>query len=99
MFSDKKFIDNYFRYFGYAFLEKPEDVIPNVTVIILYISSYGYARILFYPGFCLASLSSLYRDTLQETDGFSGLPSVQYRFLMLQANWDGFLQKWDVSHG
>ncbi len=30
MFRDKKFIDNYFRYFGYAFLEKPEDVIPGV---------------------------------------------------------------------
>jgi cytochrome d ubiquinol oxidase subunit I len=30
MFRDKKFIDNYFRYFGYAFLGKPEDVIPGV---------------------------------------------------------------------
>lgn len=30
MFRDKKFIDSYFRYFGYAFLAKPEDVIPNI---------------------------------------------------------------------
>jgi cytochrome bd ubiquinol oxidase subunit I len=30
MFRDKNFIGNYFRYFGYAFIAKPEDVIPNV---------------------------------------------------------------------
>ncbi len=32
MFRDKTFIDNYFRYFGYAFLDKPEDVIPDVKL-------------------------------------------------------------------
>ena len=32
MFRDKKFIDNYFRYFGYAFFDKPEDLIPNVKL-------------------------------------------------------------------
>ena len=31
-FRDKQFLDNYFRYFGYAFLESPEDVIPNVPI-------------------------------------------------------------------
>ncbi|MCX6301221.1 MAG: cytochrome ubiquinol oxidase subunit I [Bacteroidia bacterium] len=31
-FQDKNFIDEYFRYFGYAFLENPEDVVPNVPV-------------------------------------------------------------------
>ena len=31
-FREKSFIDNYFRYFGYTFLDKPEDVIPNVPV-------------------------------------------------------------------
>jgi cytochrome d ubiquinol oxidase subunit I len=30
MFRDKKFMDNYFRYFGYAFLQKPEDAVPGV---------------------------------------------------------------------
>ncbi len=29
-FADKDFRDNYFRYFGYAFLNAPEDVIPDV---------------------------------------------------------------------
>ena len=32
MFNDKDFIDNYFRYFGYGFLNKPEDAVPNVSV-------------------------------------------------------------------
>ena len=32
MFNDKDFIDNYFRYFGYGFLNKPEDAVPNVSI-------------------------------------------------------------------
>jgi cytochrome bd ubiquinol oxidase subunit I len=29
-FQDKNFRDNYFKYFGYAFINSPEDVIPDV---------------------------------------------------------------------
>ena len=29
-FQDKDFRDNYFRYFGYAFINSPEDVIPEI---------------------------------------------------------------------
>jgi len=32
LFTDKTFIDNNFRYFGYAFLKSPEDAIPNVQI-------------------------------------------------------------------
>jgi len=32
MFRDKKFTEDYFRYFGYAFFGKPEEVIPNVKL-------------------------------------------------------------------
>lgn len=32
IFKDKQFQDNYFRYFGYASIGKPDDVIPNVHV-------------------------------------------------------------------
>ena len=32
IFSDKEFNDKYFRYFGYASIDKPEDVIPDVPV-------------------------------------------------------------------
>ena len=32
VFIDKQFQDNYFRYFGYSSIDKPEDVIPNVHI-------------------------------------------------------------------
>ena len=32
VFSDRQFQDNYFRYFGYSSISKPEDVIPNVPI-------------------------------------------------------------------
>ncbi|MCE5346277.1 MAG: cytochrome ubiquinol oxidase subunit I [Bacteroidales bacterium] len=32
VFQDKVFRENYFRYFGYAFVDNPGDVIPNVPV-------------------------------------------------------------------
>ena len=32
IFRDKNFHDNFFRYFGYASLKRPEDVIPNVPL-------------------------------------------------------------------
>ncbi len=32
VFNDKDFHDKYFRYFGYASINKPEDVIPDVTI-------------------------------------------------------------------
>jgi len=32
IFRDRDFINNYFRYFGYAPMAKPEDAIPNVPV-------------------------------------------------------------------
>ena len=32
IFRDKEFHNKYFRYFGYSFINKPEDVIPNVPI-------------------------------------------------------------------
>jgi cytochrome d ubiquinol oxidase subunit I len=32
VFSDSQFQENYFRYFGYSSINKPEDVIPNVHI-------------------------------------------------------------------
>jgi cytochrome bd ubiquinol oxidase subunit I len=32
VFSDRQFQDNFFRYFGYSSINKPEDVIPNVHI-------------------------------------------------------------------
>jgi cytochrome d ubiquinol oxidase subunit I len=32
LFRDKEFQDNYFRYFGYSSISKPEDIIPSVHI-------------------------------------------------------------------
>ena len=32
IFRDKEFQDNYFRYFGYSSISKPEDIIPSVNI-------------------------------------------------------------------
>ncbi len=32
-FGDKDFLDNYFTYFGYSFIRRPSDLIPNVPVV------------------------------------------------------------------
>jgi cytochrome d ubiquinol oxidase subunit I len=60
-FLDKDFRDNYFKYFGYAFIKAPEDVIPNVhtafysfhLMVILgffFILIFTLALIFFYTG-------------------------------------------------
>ncbi|NMC38871.1 MAG: cytochrome ubiquinol oxidase subunit I [Bacteroidales bacterium] len=62
-FADKRFIEEHFRYFGYASLEKQEDAIPNVPLsfytfhlmVVL-----GFYFILFF----LFALYYLYRGTI-----------------------------------
>ena len=68
-FRDKKFMDNYFRYFGYAFLDKPEDAVPNVAV-----SFYSF-HLMVLLGFlfiivCAMSLIMLLGDTLLKNKWF-----------------------------
>jgi cytochrome d ubiquinol oxidase subunit I len=65
MFRDKKFIDDYFRYFGYAFLEKPEDVIPDVKTSFYSFHLMVILGFYFILVFVLA-LFFLYRGTLLE---------------------------------
>jgi cytochrome bd ubiquinol oxidase subunit I len=63
MFRDKKFIDNYFRYFGYAFFGKPEETVPNVKVSFYSFHLMVMLGFYFILVFVLA-LFFLYRDTL-----------------------------------
>jgi cytochrome bd ubiquinol oxidase subunit I len=63
MFRDKKFIEDYFRYFGYAFFGKPEDAVPNVKA-----SFYSF-RLMVILGFYFIlvfamALFYLYRGTI-----------------------------------
>jgi cytochrome d ubiquinol oxidase subunit I len=69
MFRDKKFIDNYFRYFGYAFFGKPEDAVPNVKVSFYSFHLMVVLGFYFILVFVLA-LIFLYRGTLYKNRWF-----------------------------
>jgi cytochrome d ubiquinol oxidase subunit I len=69
MFRDKKFIDDYFSYFGYAFFGKPEEVIPNVMVSFYSFHLMVMLGFYFILVFVLA-LFFLYRGTLYKNRWF-----------------------------
>jgi cytochrome d ubiquinol oxidase subunit I len=69
MFRDKKFINDYFRYFGYAFLGKPEEVIPNVKISFYTFHLMVILGFYFILVFVLA-LFFLYRGTLLKNKWF-----------------------------
>jgi cytochrome d ubiquinol oxidase subunit I len=69
IFRDKKFVDNYFRYFGYAFLGKPEEVIPNVKLSFYTFHLMVILGFFFILVFALA-LYYLYRGTLYKNRWF-----------------------------
>jgi cytochrome d ubiquinol oxidase subunit I len=69
MFRDKKFINDYFRYFGYAFLGKPEEAIPNVKTSFYTFHLMVMFGFYFILVFTLA-LFFLYRGTLLKNKWF-----------------------------
>jgi len=69
MFRDKKFIDDYFRYFGYAFLEKSDEVIPEVKTLFYTFHLMVMLGFYFILVFVLA-LFFLYRGTLLKNKWF-----------------------------
>jgi len=69
MFRDKKFNDEYFRYFGYSFISKPEDVIPGVQVSFYSFHLMVILGFYFILVFALA-LYFLFRGTLQSRRWF-----------------------------
>ncbi len=69
MFRDKKFIDGYFRYFGYSFFGKPEDAIPNVKASFYSFHLMVMLGFYFILVFSLA-LFFLYRGTLSKNRWF-----------------------------
>jgi cytochrome d ubiquinol oxidase subunit I len=69
MFRDKKFIDHFFSYFGYAFLVKPEEVIPDVKLSFYSFHIMVMLGFYFILVFALA-LIFLYRGTLLKNKWF-----------------------------
>lgn len=68
-FSQKEFRDNYFRYFGYAFIEKPEDIIPDIYVSFYTFHLMVMLGFLFILQFAVA-IWFLFRNTLRKNRWF-----------------------------
>jgi cytochrome d ubiquinol oxidase subunit I len=69
MFRDKKFIEDYFRYFGYAFFGKPEDAVPDVKASFYSFHLMVILGFYFILVFALA-LFYLYRGTILKNRWF-----------------------------
>ena len=87
-FSDKDFIDNYFRYFGYSYFSAPWQVIPSVPVIF-----YSF-RIMVGLGFLFILLFALAlwyykRDTLLKNRWFLwvALLSIPLPYIAGELGW------------
>lgn len=88
MFRDKTFNDKYFRYFGYAFLQKPEDAIPSVPVSFYSFHLMVYLGFFFILVFSLA-LYFLFTDTLVKKRWFLwiALCSILLPYVAGESGW------------
>jgi len=87
-FHQKDFVDAHFRYFGYAFLDKPEDVVPNVPI-----SFYSF-HLMVMLGFlfvliCILALFFLYRGTITKNRWFLWITviSIPLAYIASEAGW------------
>lgn len=87
-FSDKKFVDNYFRYFGYSYFSSPWQVIPSVPILF-----YSF-RIMVALGFFFILLFALAiwyakRDTLAKKRWFLwvALLSIPLPYIAGELGW------------
>ena len=69
MFRDKAFNDEFFRYFGYASIDKPEDVVPNVPISFYSFHLMVILGFLFIMIFAL-SIHLLYKGTIAQNRWF-----------------------------
>jgi len=88
VFKDKDFHDKYFRYFGYASIDKPEDVIPDVTI-----SFYSF-HLMVVLGFLFilifsAALYLLFRGTISDKKWFLwiALLSIPLPYIASELGW------------
>jgi cytochrome d ubiquinol oxidase subunit I len=88
VFKDKEFNNKYFRYFGYASIDKPEDIIPNVTI-----SFYSF-HLMVVLGFLFilifsAALYLLFKGTISEKKWFLwvALLSIPLPYIAGELGW------------
>ncbi len=88
IFKDKDFKDNYFRYFGYASINKPEDIIPDVP------GSFYSFHMMVVLGFLLIIIFSvalylLFKGTLSDNKWFLwvALLSIPLPYVASELGW------------
>ena len=87
-FKNKAFIEENFRYFGYAFVEKPEDTIPNVSVAFY---SFHLMVILgfFFIVVCTFAIYLLMKGTLEKNRWFLWIAmlSIPLAYIASESGW------------
>jgi cytochrome d ubiquinol oxidase subunit I len=88
VFKDKDFNDKYFRYFGYASVAKPEDVIPNVTASFYSFHFMVILGFLFIMIFSVA-LFLLFKGTISDNKWFLwiALLSIPLPYIAGELGW------------
>jgi cytochrome d ubiquinol oxidase subunit I len=87
-FGSKAFLEENFRYFGYAFLNSPEDAIPNVQ-IAFYTFHLMVMLGFFFILVCMLSLYMLFRDSLVKNKWFLWVMiiSIPLVYISSEAGW------------
>ena len=88
VFRDKKFQDNYFRYFGYSSIHKPEDVVPDVTISFYSFHLMVILGFLFIMIFAMA-LYFLFKGTISVNRWFFWIPliSIPLTYVASELGW------------
>jgi cytochrome d ubiquinol oxidase subunit I len=88
LFKEKEFNDKYFRYFGFASISKPEDVIPDVPVSFYSFHLMVVLGFLFIMIFS-AALFLLFRGTISENKWFLwiALLSIPLPYIASELGW------------
>jgi len=88
VFKDNEFQNEYFKYFGYASIDKPEDVIPNVTVSFYSFHLMVVLGFLFILIFSIA-LYLLFKGTISDNKWFLwiALFSIPLPYIASELGW------------
>jgi cytochrome bd ubiquinol oxidase subunit I len=88
IFKEKEFHDNYFKYFGYSSINKPEDVIPNISLLFYSFHTMVILGFLFIMIFGLA-LFFLFKGTISVNKWFLWLAlfSIPLPYVASELGW------------
>ena len=87
-FRDENFLNDYFRYFGYSFVESPDDIIPSVPIAFYSFHLMVYLGFLFILIFSLANIF-LFNGTIAEKKWFLWIAvlSIPLPYVSGEAGW------------